>query len=294
MPAVGDDRTATDERPIPIVTLTSASTSGPWPAAFDGRAADPAICPFLRAADGDRLAAPVEVPDAINRCAALRDPVPQSLRQQELVCLTSGHVNCPRYLRGAVVVAEAASPRVRPGPSVSPAILGSVAVLIVAFLISVGFTMSRGGLELSAAPTPAPSSSAASVAGSDDPGGSSPSAVAVATPTHAATATPVATAAPSPTEAPATPSPSSAPSPTPSPTPKPTATPKPTSDRYALLSACPDSNKCWIYVIRRGDNVSSIANYFGVKLAAVYEMNPWLRSKGLRSGQEVRLPPPTR
>ena len=43
---------------------------------------------------------PVEVPDAVNRCAALGESVPQSLRQQELVCLTSAHVNCPRYLRG--------------------------------------------------------------------------------------------------------------------------------------------------------------------------------------------------
>ena len=39
----------------------------------------------------------------IRRTAAQpSEPVPQSLRQQELVCLTSGHVNCPRYMRGAM------------------------------------------------------------------------------------------------------------------------------------------------------------------------------------------------
>jgi LysM domain len=285
-PSLTSDRVPSD--PAPTATLTTVASGGSWPSAFEGRATDPAICPFLRAADGDRLAEPLEVPDAINRCAALRDPVPQSLRQQELVCLTSGHVNCPRYLRGAVVVAEAASPRVRPGPTISPAILGSVAILVVAFLVSVGFTMSRGGLEMAAAPTPIPSSPAAGSVGTSEPAGASPTAAAtsVATPP----AVPTATVDPTPTAAPATPTPS----PEPSATPKPTASPKPSSDRYALLTACPDANKCWIYVIRRGDNISSIANYFGVKLATVYDMNPWLGSKGLRAGQEVRLPPPTR
>ena len=63
-------------------------------------------------------------------------PVPQSLRQQELVCLTSGHVNCPRYLRGFAGgrrAADALGTRI-----VTPAIAGSVAVLVLAFLLSVG------------------------------------------------------------------------------------------------------------------------------------------------------------
>ncbi len=38
----------------------------------------------------------------------------------------------------------------------------------------------------------------------------------------------------------------------------------------------------------------SIANYFGVKLARVYAMNSWLQSTGLKAGQRLRLPPPTR
>ncbi len=72
----------------------------PWSAA-DERSAKDWVCPFLRAIDeDDRLGSPVEAPHPANRCVAMRDPVPQSLRQQELVCLTSGHVNCPRYLRG--------------------------------------------------------------------------------------------------------------------------------------------------------------------------------------------------
>jgi hypothetical protein len=254
---------------------------------------DVAICPFLRAADGDRLGTPVDLPDPVNRCAALHDPVPQSLRQQELVCLTSGHINCPRYLRGAVVVSEAAKPRVRAGSSASPAILVSIGILVVAFAVSIGFAMTQGGLEMTAAAPAGPSSSVTGGEGSATSDQPSASALAVV-PDATASSSPLATQAPTPTVAPETPAPSPTPSPTPPPTPKPTTKPKPTSDRYALLTECPDADKCWIYVVRRGDNISSIANYFGVKLATVYDMNPWLRSKGLRAGQEVRLPPPTR
>ena len=104
-------------------------------------------------------------PDPANRCAALRDPVPQSLRQQELVCLASGHVNCPRYLRGAVVVAEAPDPVIRTDRSMSPAVLISLLVLVMAASASVAFVMARGGLEMAvAAELTRPAASATAVA----------------------------------------------------------------------------------------------------------------------------------
>ena len=111
------------------------------PAIGEDRSPNAWVCPFLRSiGDDDRLGLPVEAPDPVNRCAALHDPVPQSLRQQELVCLTSGHVNCPRYLRGSQVPVEPVE-RVRDARVVTPAIAGSVAVLVVAFLLSVGFVV---------------------------------------------------------------------------------------------------------------------------------------------------------
>jgi hypothetical protein len=94
------------------VTDDDRATS-PWLERLELRSPDPAVCPFLRALDDkDELALPIAAPDALNRCAALREAIPQSLRQQELVCLTSGHVNCPRYLRGAMAAAE--QPDARP------------------------------------------------------------------------------------------------------------------------------------------------------------------------------------
>jgi Tfp pilus assembly protein FimV len=88
------------------------------------------------------------------------------------------------------------------------------------------------------------------------------------------------------------PTPDPTPEPTPKPTPKPT--PRPTSARYALLDPCPDRDRCWIYTVRSGDNLYSIANYFGVALQTVYDWNPWTQTTRLRAGQQLRMPPPTR
>lgn len=257
-----------------------------WLPLLDGRSDDPEICPFLRAVDdAERIVAPIEAPDPANRCAALREAVPQSLRQQELVCLASGHVNCPRYLRGAVVIAEAPQALARPGRSVSPAVIGSVLVLVMAASASLAFVMARGGLELPVSlPAAPPIASQGAVA----------QASATQAPTTAPTPSPTATPSPTPTPTPSpTPSPSPTPTPTPKPTAKPTTRPAPTSDRYALLRPCPNTPRCWIYRVRAGDNIYSIANYFGVSQDSIYDRNPFVRN-GLRPGQDLRLPPPTR
>ena len=261
-----------------------------WLPMLDGRSDDPGICPFLRAVDGtERLVAPVEAPDPANRCAALHDPVPQSLRQQELVCLASGHVSCPRYLRGAVVTAEAPPAAVVPGRSMSPAVLASVLVLIMAATASLAFVMVRGGLELAvAAPTRSPGASGGAVAQA------SVTPVATATPSPPPTVTPPPSRTPTPSPSPSpSPSPTPSPTPTPRPTATPTARPAPTSARYALLRPCPNTARCWIYTVRAGDNIYSIANYFGVSQDSIYDRNPFVRN-GLRPGQDLRLPPPTR
>ena len=253
-----------------------------WLTVLDDRSPNPEVCPFLRSTGERGLTAPIELADPANRCAALTEAVPQSLRQQELVCLTTGHVNCPRYLRGAAVMTETPTPVVRQGRTMSPAMLGSLVVLVMALTASVAFVLARGGV-MSIGPSAAPSGSAPVAIVSPSIAPVSPTAVAEVTPT------------PSPTPAP-TPTPTATPDPTPSPTDRPTRTPRPspTSDRFQLLRACPNTPRCYIYTVRRGDNVFSIARYFGVSQDSIYSRNPWLRNSGLRAGQQLRLPPPTR
>src|SRR5579859_2904474 len=63
----------------------------------DNRSPDPAVCPFFRSVSANgSLAAPIVGADDANRCAAFGEPIPQTARQQSLVCLTTGHIECPR------------------------------------------------------------------------------------------------------------------------------------------------------------------------------------------------------
>lgn len=244
-------------------------------AAFDGRSPTVATCPFFRSlAEDGELAAPIESPDPANRCAAFGAPRPQSIRQQQLVCLSAAHINCPRYLRGALVTAEPVRRSIPRGPSAPVA--AAALVLLGSVAISFGFVLARGGLDLPVA-SPQPTRLA----------------VASIQPTAAPTIAPTVAPTPAPTARP-TPSPTAVPTPTPSASPPPRPSPAPTSDRYQLLSPCPDAPDCWIYVVRAGDNLASIANYFGVPLETVRDLNPWTETTGLRAGQELRLPPPTR
>lgn len=293
-------------------TGTVEPGSSQLPFAVNQEPSHDAICPFFQTIDVDGSpGAPIEAPDPANRCTALHEPVPQSLRQQELVCLTSGHVNCPRYLRGALVTGHAVKPdpttdavkpdkathvvkpakigrAVRPkkvvpaGRTFTPALAGSLIVLTLAFLVSLGFVVSNGGLVLTAA-APTPSGTGGALAGVES---AVPSASPTPPPTPSPSPTPTATPIPTPS-----PTPIATASPTTSPTAAPT--PRPTSDRYALLKPCPDAPNCYLYVIRSGDNLYSIARYFGVPQATIEAWNPWTQN-GLTVGRSLRLPPPTK
>jgi hypothetical protein len=220
-------------------------------------------------------------------------------------CLSSEHTACPRYVhaeatpreatpREAVVpvVAPRPQPRIRepkvPGPArarpFSRATVAALLLLVVSAVASFAFVLSRGSLTLPAGPTN-------EVAGATATPG--PTEVAAAPPTAEATPTPT----PSPTPEP-TPIPTAAPTPAPTPiaTPEPTAraTARPTSDRYAYLEPCPNRPRCWIYIIRRGDALYALANYFGHPLETIYRLNPWTKTRGIQPGDQLILPPPTR
>jgi hypothetical protein len=291
----GDPGTAADI-PFPASAGTAVEESSDhWDGAsthlrvLGQSSANPAICPFLAATVDDGLGPPIEAPDPRNRCIAIGQPTPQSARQQELVCLTRGHGNCPRYLRGALVLGEPAAAVVRSGPSV--AVIGAALALAVAASLSVGFLLVRGGFDLTLA-SPTPSQLAVAV---DSPGPTTISAAPTPSPTPSPTDSPQPTDSPSPPPS-TSPSPVATPSPTVAPTPRPT--PKPTaplSNRYQFLTKCPSTPNCWIYTVRAGDNLQSIVNWFGVPYDTVLRMNPQITDPTLiRAGDKIRMPPPTR
>jgi LysM repeat protein len=256
----------------------------------DHRSPSPSTCPFLRAVgDDDRLGPPVEAVDPRNRCIATGRSDPQDAAQQRMACLTASHVACRRYLSGVAgpttappvdedgvatepderVAAAAFPARGRGARTLTPAVVAATVFLVASASAAIAFVALRGGIDL---PIASPRATE----------------VALASPTPAATAEP--TSVPTPTAA-ASPSPSPAPTATPAPTPTPTST----SDRYALLEPCPSTPDCYVYEIRAGDNLRSIANYFGVPYETVLEMNPQIGDPAtIQPGDEIHLPPPTR
>jgi hypothetical protein len=77
------------------------------------------VCPFLGLVD-DRVGYQPSATDA-HRCYAFGDPAPLSSEQQERVCLQRGYGNCPRYLRGILVIpSEELEALRRPQPMPAP------------------------------------------------------------------------------------------------------------------------------------------------------------------------------
>ncbi|HEX7432002.1 MAG TPA: hypothetical protein VF293_07410, partial [Candidatus Limnocylindrales bacterium] len=72
-----------------------------------------------------------------HRCAAFGDPLPLSLRQQELVCLQRVHVSCPRYVRGTLLANETPSSQTNEGPRKRLPILSIVGVGLVVLAVAV-------------------------------------------------------------------------------------------------------------------------------------------------------------
>jgi len=265
--------------------LPGVRADGPFRAGSDRDPGRPAsICRFLALETADGNVEAASGVDPANRCTAIGEPVPQSGRQQELVCIVAAHVNCPRYLRGVLMAGSPPPPAAR--QPVSPAVIGAALVLLAALAASFGFLAVRGGFNL-----PSPAGSPALVAVVDSPAPTPMPNPSVPASTSTPTPSPSPTVEPSSSIAP-TPTPIATSTATPTPTPV-TSTRPPTSDRYAVLTKCPSTPDCWIYVIRAGDNLTSIANWFGVSFDRMIAMNPNLR-RPIHAGDQLRIPTPTR
>lgn len=151
-------------------------------ALFEELAKRPAnICPFLGLASSQ-----TEYHDGFtreHRCYAFGDPVELSAEQQERVCLGRGYGNCPRYLRGVLVIpTEELEALRRPLPPVRPPVppdaatppppepdgsgrrrifllLGLVLLLAVVGAGGAFFYFNGPGVAVRPTPTPQPSTS---------------------------------------------------------------------------------------------------------------------------------------
>jgi len=257
----------------------------------------PVVCKFLRSIGPDgKLFEPRSDAVPTHRCAAFGDPLPLSLRQQELVCLQRVHVSCPRYMRGTLLAEESATAAVVKQPRSGMPYLTIAGLALVAFAGVAAIAGMLGVLP-------------GSTGGGTPSDGHSPIAAITASATPSATPTVNLTPASTPTHAPTvSPSASLAPTPTPAAptfTPAASATwpPGATALTMNLVVLCPDQANCYIYTVRGpgasgngskvADTVAGIARFFGVDINKVYAMNPWARS-GVRAGDKLKIPPPTR
>ncbi|MBI2764207.1 MAG: LysM peptidoglycan-binding domain-containing protein [Chloroflexi bacterium] len=164
---------------------------------------------------------------------------------------------------------EHRSPRI-----LTPAIAVSLVLLVASAAAAVTFVTASGGLQLSGAiPTQSMSPGAAPLE-SPTPStpDSTPAPTTVAQPTLGVTSSPAST-----------------------PTPTLTPTPAQTSDRYALLTPCPSKPSCYLYTVQPGNNLRSIANFFGTPFATVLDLNPQITDPStIHAGDVIVLPPPSR
>ena len=66
-------------------------------------------------------------------------------------------------------------------------------------------------------------------------------------------------------------------------------------DGYARLPACSDQAGCYLYVVRAGDRLSTIAGHLGITTQAIVDFDPRVTdANAIYTGETIRVPGPTR
>jgi hypothetical protein len=170
------------------------------------------VCPFLGLADARAEYRPE--PNGGHRCYAFGDPAPLSDDQQRHVCLERGYSNCPRYLRGVLVIpseelealrrpqAPAPPPPPRPAPASGGgrrgglALVGVLLLLVAAVGVGGWYLLGNRANPIAGNPTASPTTTPTPV-GSTTPA-ETPSATSVPTPSGSASLGPTPTPEPTP------------------------------------------------------------------------------------------------
>lgn len=278
---------------------------GGWAEAQAGTG--PLRCHFLRSVGADgRLADPQKTAVPTHRCAAYGDPLPLSLRQQELVCLQRVHVSCPRYVRGTLLANESQTEPEKTedrAGGVPIVMIAGICLVVAAVAVLLGSFLGVGPLaSSSAAPGTVAQATASATASATDTPQITVEPSATATPVATPTSTPVATATATAT---ATVKPTATARPTATPRASATWPPGATASRMNLLVPCTGQSNCYVYTVRGagpapsgngskvGDTLAGIEWFFGVTDAKVRALNPGMRVP-IRPGDKIKIPTPTR
>lgn len=203
--------------------------------------------------------------DAINRGLVVSDPLPTAGSAATLEAGPSSETESAPAV---------ATPHRRLWRDTSIVLVGLGAGLVV--LLAAGELRFPAGGVLDLTATPPPADTPATVASEAAP-----------SPTTAALVSTAPTEAAAPSVEPATPRPTAAP------TERPDRTPS--ADRLAVLTPCPGRTDCYVYTVRRGDNLQSIASWFGISYTTVLRMNPDIVDPGqVHAGDSITLPTPRR
>jgi hypothetical protein len=258
----------------------------------------PMRCHFLRSVGPDGKLTEAQMGAVpTHRCAAFGDPLPLSMRQQELVCLQRVHVSCPRYVRGTLLANETPASPANAGTRKRLPILSILGIGLVVLAIAMVAAAILGLPPFSGATGSRPAIALGT------PSAAIPTSITAANPT----ATPTVTSIPSAV-------PSAAPSARPSATvvhsspPTPAASawpPGATASRMKLVVPCTGQANCYVYIVRGSgpppagngssvpDSLTNVAAFFGVSVNEINALNPWA-SAGIHAGDKLKIPPPTR